>query len=211
MKSAKPLRKTKADKEHNGSKDELIPNTAQHDLPPSKRIRRPQQSALSVLKEATLAVGNLALETKRDSRLMQKGLMRAWKLALSKYFDNSIEVFLGTPLDDQPSLRTWSALNMDLLSLPAKPETAQAVKTIRAHTLQDPSQWQKKVHYCLVKHTFDEKFIRICVWTDLLKELEAVNLLLLDLGASAQWETPPRSARERKAANALTKLAKTPK
>jgi len=162
-----------------------------------------------VFKEATLAIGNLGLETKRDSRLFQKGLMRAWKLPLFRHLDKAIDVFMGTPLDDSPTSRTWSQLNLDLCQLQPKPETTQALKTLKAHTQQDVSMWQDKVHFCLVKRTFDEKNIRVCVWTDLQKELQAVNTILLDLGAVAQWETPPRSARERRAANAITKLART--
>lgn len=218
LKAGKPFRASKAvgkGKASASSKDpddmsdgEAQPYTANVADNSNKRRKKQPQGPLSVLREATLAIGNLGLETKRDSRLYQKGLMRCWKVPLVNYFDKAIEVFLGTPLDDLPTQRTWAQFSIDSSLLPSKPETAQAIKVMKAHVAQDPALWQEKVHFCLVKRTYDQKHIRVCLWIDLQKELQAVNTLLLDLGAVAQWEPPPRSARERIAANAITKLAK---
>ena len=163
------------------------------------------------LESVILAVGDLALETASKDRLLGGSLMRAFLVQPNPIFDKPLNVTSTVTDIETRYPAAWAALVAALTTLPINDQNAEYVKILKAHCDKPFQNWAHLVHMCRVAETYDKQFIKVQFWcnSELNPASKAVSRILLSLGAEIKWGAPPRTAKERHAAQCLTNLRKS--
>ncbi|CAE8636879.1 unnamed protein product [Polarella glacialis] len=116
-------------------------------------------------------------------------------------------------IDSEPDInhcRVWAALVISVASVTVHAELQTAQATLQAHMLSNPEQWRPYIHHCRVSPTYDNKRIKVQYWVDspLDAVAAAIAQILISTGGEQMFGSPPRSAKERKAASLLMTLNK---
>ncbi|CAE8594274.1 unnamed protein product [Polarella glacialis] len=180
--------------------------------PQQKRLRAERDAETSAgVTEAIPAIGELSLETARNSRMHSGGLFRTLLLPVVQGLELPVRITAEATGTD-PGLehcKVWAALILSLvnLSVPAELQSAQLVLKTLASAEQE---WQNKVHFCRVCKTYDQKKLKVqfSVDSQLDPAAAAVARILVAQGGELMFGPPPRSARERKVAGIMANLAR---
>jgi hypothetical protein len=168
----------------------------------------PADSRIGTLEQATIAIGELSLETSRNERLLTGCICRTFLLAPDASLEEPLRV---CSIVNDPATKhqcTWAALIKALSNFAPKEATRSSIQALTQHRSADIAEWSNSVNFCRVTYTYDGQKIKIVFWTEQpLEEIsKAVARVLLSAGATFQWGPPPRSWRERRAAQAIAQL-----